>query len=265
MNLKQWVGIGVFSLAMAGSVASATDFQQWRPPMLGMPAAIPMAPMPPAMPLHVHDPRFRPVPAAEFMNPRKAQVPVYPGRPFVSVQGQNTGSPAVQPAYAKQYAWRPADRPSPAATGQVPGDKSAYSPMLTSVPGVPAYPMPAMPGVYGAYGHPMPFGMLPPPPPPPMPYPGAFGMASGFPAPFPHAGLPGAGYAAPFPPPPPWLGGGNHMAQPGVFGYPPVTPWAAPWTAARAWSRPDAGYGSFASVAPVLGGVRSTYPLAGLY
>jgi len=265
MKFERWVKAGVITLAMTGGTVSAADFQQWRPPALGVPAVMPIAPMPPLMPYRIHDPRFRPVPAADFMSPRKAAAPVYPGQPFVSVQGQEQAVAAAQPAFTKQYAWRPADRPSPVAPRQIQVDDRASSPMLASAPVMPAYPMGGMPGTYGGFSHPVPFGMLPPPPPPPMPLPGAYGMASGFPSPIQHPGIPGAGFAAPLPPAPPWFGGGNYMAPPAMFGYPPpiTPPWMAPWTAAQTWSRP--GYGSFGSATPALGGVRSTYPLAGLY
>jgi len=230
MKFERWVKAGVITLAMTGGTVSAADFQQWRPPALGVPAVMPIAPMPPSMPYRIHDPRFRPVSAADFMSPRKAAAPVYPGQPFVSVQGQEQAAAAAQPAFTKQYAWRPADRPSPVAPRQIQVDDRASSPMLASAP-----------------------------------LPGAYGMASGFPSPIQHPGIPGAGFAAPLPPAPPWFGGGNYMAPPAMFGYPPpiTPPWMAPWTAAQTWSRP--GYGSFGSATPALGGVRSTYPLAGLY
>ncbi len=266
MKFERWVRAGVITLVVTGSTVSAADFQQWRPPMLGMPGAMPVAPMPPAMPRRVHDPRFRPVPAADFMRPRQAQAPVYPGQPFVSVQGQNPGSSATQPAFTKQHAWRPADHLAPVAPSRPSWAERQTSPTIASTHPNLAYPMGGMPGGYGGYAHPVPYGMMPPPPPPPMPFPGAYGMASGFPPPFPHAGIPGGGFAAPFPPAPPWMGGSNYMAPAGMFGYPPpITPWMAPWTAAQPWSRPGTGYGSFGSVNPLMGGLRSAYPLAGLY
>ncbi len=87
-------------------VALAAETMQWRLDAVRLPASsnIPVAPPPPPM-----QPRFRPVPVATWQ-PFRPTMP-YPGQFFVSMGLPPSSSPPVAPAFARQYAWRPATPP----------------------------------------------------------------------------------------------------------------------------------------------------------
>lgn len=263
MRIDRWIRFGVMSLAMAGSAVAAADIQRWRPSPQGIPAGMPMAPMPPAMLPGFSDPRFRPVARGNFMRPPPPPAPMYPGRPFVSVEGQYVSPSVGAPAFAKQYAWRPADRPMEMAPRRQESKVHQY-PVAAHTPFGSPYPMGAGGHYVPMYGHPVPIGMMPPPPPPsalpypglpfaghgmlpPAPYPGAFGMNL--------SGYPSYGLW----PSQPYLG------RPPMMGHPSYTaPWIASWRGASPWSRPVT-YSAPRSKAPAVGGFESAYPLAGLY
>jgi hypothetical protein len=183
--------------------------------------------MPPAPRLGLHDPRFRPVPPGSYQMLPPQQP--YMGQPFVMVQGQHDPRQDVQPAFVRQYAWRPADRPAPRPApmpyGQgyprPPAPPMPYSPYAgAAYPMMPGYP-PAMPWAPPAAPVPPPAPMMPMLPNPYAPVPGATAYG-GYPPPlWPAAPIWGPAYAPlygglPQPWFPAWPGGG---AMPGW------TPW----------------------------------------
>lgn len=263
MRIDRWIRLGVLSLAITGNSVTAAEVERWRPSPQGFPAGMPIAPMPPAMLPGFSDPRFRPVPRANFLRPPPPPAPIYPGRPFVSVQGQPVPLPAGAPAFAKQYAWRPADRPMEFAPRRQESVMRQY-PVAAQTPFVSPYPIGPGGHYLSAYGHPAPMGMLPPPPPPyPLPYPGMPFNGPGMLPPAPYLGASGfnpTGYQS----------YGVWPSQP-YLGQPPValpsytTPWVAPWGGVPTWSRPQNSYSSLRTEAPAVGGFASAYPLAGLY
>jgi len=239
----------------------------------------PAAPMPPPVPLGMDDPRFRPVPPGRFRMPPQPAMP-YPGRPFVTVEGQYMAP--RQPAFVRQYAWRPADQPvSRQDTRPVPDNyraPEAYpmqpSPMMAGPsPYMPYAPYtPYMPyGSYSPYaGSPYagltgyPPGMMPPPP---MPYPPLPPMMPGAYPGGPYAGLPDPVWA-PFGSPYPMWG----MSQyPGIppMAYPPAppSPWGSTWPdqAYSGWGSAPAGYPAYPSRFRSQGGLGTGFPIAGLF
>ena len=235
MKIDRWIRLGALSLALASGIsAAAEEGGGWRPDSQSMSPAVGMAPMP-VLPMGMNDARFRPVPHGRWMMRPRPPAP-YPGRPFVSVQGQYT----PPPAFVRQYAWRPADRP--ADFYRPPRIADSYAPPGYPLPLAPLPPPPpAMPyGPFAATMYPGPMGVMPPPP---MPYPPFPGMG---PAPYPagpYAGMPAGGYPPPLPPPyplyPVWGGQPYAGILPMGYGYPPLP---APWDGA--WSSPSAAWGA---------------------
>ncbi len=263
MKIDRWIRLGVFSLALAGGTAVGAEFQQWRPAPQNMPAGAMPMPMAQAMPRGMNDPRFRPVPPGHFMMPPRPPAP-YPGPPFVSVQGQY----APQPAFIRQYAWRPADQPTRSYRPQRVADNYPVPAAAYPMPRVPMAP-PAPMSPYGPFAGGMypsaPVSMLPPPP---MPYPPVPGMVPGpYPA-TPFATVPGVGFN-PFvlPPYPVW--GGQPYAGGMPMGYPPLPlppPWGMAWSAPSqpGWYGSRPGYGQrdrYFDRGPLGAG----FPIAGLY
>ena len=270
MRIDRWVRLGVVSLAMAGNAVAVAEVQRWRPSAEGLTAGMPMAPMPPAMLPGFSDPRFRPVPRGNFLRPPPPPAPIYPGRLFVSVQGQSVPSSAGAPAFAKQYAWRPADRPMEIAPRHQDSGVHQYPVAAQTYPGVaqPHFgsPYPMVPGGHyvSTYGHPAPMGMLPPPP-YPLPYPGLpFGGPGVFP-PAPQLGAPGFNLTG-YPSHGMWPSH-PYVGRPPMMGHPSYSsPWIASWRGVvPPWSRQQNGYANLRSETPAVGGFESAYPLAGLY
>lgn len=261
MKIDRWIRLGILSLTLAGGASSAAQFQQWRPAPQSLPPGMPAMPMPPAMPFGVNDSRFRPVPLGSFVPPPHSPM-AYPGRPFVSVQGQY----APPPAFVRQYAWRPADQPADIRHSEPVANRySRPYPM----PVVPMTPPPMMP--YGPFAGGMPYppaaaGMLPPPP---LPYPPTPGFV---PPPYPMAPFAATPGIGPYPyaprPYPAW--GGQPYAGFQPMGYPPLPvppPWAGTWPAvpSAAWGgvRPD--YAGISRHRGPLGSLGDGFPIAGLY
>lgn len=253
--------VGVLSLTVVGNAVSAADMQRWRPAADGMLPGAPAMPPPPPMPPGLADSRFRPVPPGAFMMPPPPPMPAYPGRPFVSVEGHQPAARAAAPAFARQYAWRPAERPLAAGREARPANSAA----LSSYQRMPQarYAMPATLPYGAAAVFPPPMMVAPPPPPLPMAYPPFPGM---FPAPMSVGAanhMPGSAWSA-YPPAAPWWMSQPRPMQP-AGGYPaPSLGWNSPWNGATPWSNPTGMYGTVRRQTAGIPGY-DVVPLAGLY
>jgi len=261
-----WIKVGILSLSFSAAMTSAADAQQWRPSLMGASSGTPGIHAQQIIRPGLSDPRFRPVPRGRFMPPPRPPVPAYPGRPFVSVQGQYAMRSPV-PAFARQYAWRPAERPLVAHRSR-PAEQR-YSRPLDHYQRPPAYyPMPPAPPAYLAAQ--MPYGMpmgYPPAPtgfmPPPMPFPPVPGvMPGGFP-PAPYTGYAGMG----MPPSPQAYPTWGAPPYPGMAmaGYPPAGPQFPAWPGMMPPPWPSMGYARPALAGSGRNALGTGVPLAGLY
>lgn len=254
------------SLSAGMTSAMAAEQQQWRPSFAGTPGGMPVMPMQPMMPPGFGDPRFRPVPQGAFMPPPRPPMPIYPGRPFVSVQGQYAGPAAAAPAFTKQYAWRPAEQPLVAHRPQ--SARHSYQPAAyyPAPPAPPAFMMPQ--GPYGApmgYGYgPQAIGFMPPPPMPFPPPPGV--MPGAFPS-VPYAGIPGMGMPGMGMPSPQGYPAWAAQPYPGMApaGFPQAGRWFPGWPGMTPQNWPSFGYGRPGQTAFGRNGLETGLPLAGLF
>jgi len=259
MKIERWIRLGVLSMTLVGGISFGAEMQQWRPSPGALPPAMVGMPVPPPMPPGLNDARFRPVPPGSFVMPPQPPMP-YPGRPFVSVQGQYAPPP---PAFVRQYAWRPAERPRSIHRRE--RMANAYPPPYPMPMAPPAQPMMPYGPYMGGMGYPSaPVGFMPPPP---MPYPPAPPMMTDVYPGMPYQGFPGTRMYPYAPPSPPW----GMQPYPGAAtaGYPPVPAplWAPAWPAAAptAWNGPAREYRAYPRYSRPRGGLGTGFSVAGLY